>query len=111
MFCYIIKDKLNTTLFCLLFAQRQTVVFNALLFMLFYLSYSSCINIVAKVYCLEFYLSCLCFKEYLIPAAIFHVLDQVLVAQSHIKNYCFVISYLLEDEQKESFGMLIRLKC
>src|SRR4051794_25513724 len=110
MFCYIIKEKLNTTLLCLLYAQKQHVAFNALLFMLFYLSYSSCFSIVAKFYCLEFYHSCLCLKSTLIPAAMFHVLDQVLVAQSHIKNYCFVITYLLEDEQELSLGMLIRLK-
>jgi hypothetical protein len=28
----------------------------------------------------------------------------------HLKNYCFVITYLLEDEQELSLGMLIRLK-
>ena len=46
MFCYIIKDKLNTTLLCLLYAQKQTVAFNALLFILFCLSYFSCHDIV-----------------------------------------------------------------
>jgi hypothetical protein len=29
----------------------------------------------------------------------------------HLKNYSFVITYLLEDEQKLSLGMLIRCKC
>ena len=62
MFCYFIKDKLNTTLLCFLYAQEQTVAFNALLFMLFCLSYFSCYNIVAKFYCLELYLSCLCLR-------------------------------------------------
>jgi hypothetical protein len=28
----------------------------------------------------------------------------------HLKNYSFVITYLLEDEQELSLGMLIRLK-
>ena len=28
----------------------------------------------------------------------------------HLKNYCFVITYLLEDEQELSLGMLIRCK-
>ena len=51
MFCYFIKDKLNTTLLCFLYAQKQTVVFNALLFMLFCLSYFLCCNIAAKFYC------------------------------------------------------------
>ena len=62
MFCYFIKDKLNTTLLCFLYAKKQTVAFNALLFMLFCLSYFSCYNIVAKFYCLELYLSCLCLR-------------------------------------------------
>src|SRR3954469_20087466 len=91
MCCYIIRDKLNTTLLSLLYAQRQHVAFNALLFMLLYSSYFSCYNIVAKFYCLELYLSCLCLKSTLIPAAMFHVLDQVVVAQCHIKDYCFAI--------------------
>src|SRR4051812_27073217 len=98
MFCYIIKDKLNTTLLCF-YAKKQHIALNALLFMLFYFSYFSCYNIVAKFYCLELYLSCLCLKSTLIPAAIFHELDQVVVDQCHIKYYCFVITYLLEDEQ------------
>src|SRR4051812_48001100 len=110
MFCYIIREKLNTTLLCLLYAQKKHVAFNALLFMLFYFSYFSCYNIVAKFYCLELYLSCLCLKITLIPTAMFHELDQVVVAQCHIKNYCFVITYLLEEEHELSLGMLIRLK-
>src|SRR4051812_48324461 len=105
MFCYIIRDKLNTTLLCSLYAQKQHVAFNALLFMLLYLSYFSCYNILAKFYFLEVYLSCLCLKSTLIPAAMFHELDQAVVAQCHIKNYCFVITYLLEDEQELSLGM------
>ena len=33
-----------------------------------------------------------------------------MLAACHLKNYCFVITYLLEDEQELSLGMLIRLK-
>ena len=51
MFCYSMKDKLNTTLLCFLYAKKQTVAFSALLFMIFCLSYFSCCNIVAKFYC------------------------------------------------------------
>src|SRR3954466_10270558 len=29
----------------------------------------------------------------------------------HFRNYLFVITYLLEDEQELSLGMLIRCKC
>ena len=39
-----------------------------------------------------------------------HILDQDCVGACHLKNYCFVITYLLEDEQELSLGMLIRLK-
>ena len=41
---------------------KQTVAFNALLFILFCLIYFSCYNIVAKFYCLKLYLSCLCLR-------------------------------------------------
>ena len=51
MFCYFIKDKLNTTLLCFLYAKKQTVAFIALLFMILCLSYFSCCNIAAKLYC------------------------------------------------------------
>src|SRR3954462_2140062 len=37
-------------------------------------------------------------------------LMELVLALCHIKNYCFVITYLLEDEQDLSLGMLIRLK-
>src|SRR3954466_8443722 len=37
-------------------------------------------------------------------------LIKLVLALCHIKNYCFVISYLLEDEQELILGMLIRLK-
>ena len=42
--------------------SKQTVAFNALLFILFCFRYFSCYNIVAKFYCLELYLSCLCLR-------------------------------------------------
>jgi hypothetical protein len=37
--------------------------------------------------------------------------DQDCVGACHLKNYSFVITYLLEDERELSMGMLIRLKC
>ena len=39
-----------------------------------------------------------------------HLVDQDCVGACHLKNYCFVITYLLEDEQELSLGMLIRCK-
>ena len=51
------------------------------------------------------------FKSTLIPAAMLYIyLIKIVLAQCHIKNYCFVITYLLEDEQELSLGMLIRLQ-
>ena len=38
------------------------------------------------------------------------MLLQSFVGACHLKNYCFVITYLLEDEQELSLGMLIRCK-
>jgi hypothetical protein len=36
----------------------------------------------------------------------FTLLDQDCVGACHLKNYCFVITYLLKDEQELSLGML-----
>jgi hypothetical protein len=33
-------------------------------------------------------------------------LIKIVLAACHLKNYCFVITYLLEDEQELSLGML-----
>jgi hypothetical protein len=37
-------------------------------------------------------------------------LIKIVLAACHLKNYYFVITYLLEDEQELSLGMLIRCK-
>jgi hypothetical protein len=46
----------------------------------------------------------------LIPALSAYFDDQDCDGVYHLKNYSFVITYLLEDEQELSLGMLIRLK-
>jgi hypothetical protein len=46
----------------------------------------------------------------MIPAHNAYIYDQNCVGACHLKNYSFVITYLLEDEQELSLGMLIRLK-
>jgi hypothetical protein len=38
-------------------------------------------------------------------------LIKIVLAACHLKNYFFVITYLLKDEQELSLGMLIRCKC
>jgi hypothetical protein len=35
-----------------------------------------------------------------------YIVDQDCVGPCHLKNYCFVITYRLEDEQELSLGML-----
>ena len=91
--------------------KNKTVAFNALLFILFCLSYFSCYNIVAKFYCLELYLSCLCLRVLWSQLQCFYIkLIKIVLASCHIKNYLFVITYLLEDEQELSLGMMIRCK-
>jgi hypothetical protein len=35
-----------------------------------------------------------------------YIIDQDCDGVCHLKNYCFVITYLLEDEQELSLGML-----
>jgi hypothetical protein len=42
----------------------------------------------------------------LIPALNAYIDDQDYVGACHLKNYFFVITYLLEDEQELSLGML-----
>jgi hypothetical protein len=35
-----------------------------------------------------------------------YIVDQDCLGACHLKNYCFVITYILEDEQELSLGML-----
>ena len=88
MFCYFIKDMLSTTLLCLLYAHKQTVAFNALLFMILRLSYSSCYNIVAKFYWI---ISIMPMIEYLDPSSqCFTMHDQDCVgSMSPQKLFCY----------------------
>jgi hypothetical protein len=38
--------------------------------------------------------------------SILYIVDQDCIGACHLKNYCFVITYLLEDEQELSLGMV-----
>ena len=51
MFCYSMKDKLNTTLLCFSMLETNLYLSSALLFMIFFLCTFSCCNMVAKLYC------------------------------------------------------------
>jgi hypothetical protein len=60
---------------------------------------------VAKFYCQDyvFYAHIL---SSLIPDSMLYEVDQDCDGACHLKNYSFVIIYLLEDEQELSLGML-----
>jgi hypothetical protein len=60
---------------------------------------------VAKFLLSRLYLSCYVLSS-LIPAHNAYIDDQDCVGACHLKNYFFVITYLLEDEQELSLGML-----
>jgi hypothetical protein len=44
----------------------------------------------------------------MIPAHNAYIYDQDCVGACHLKNYSFVITYLLEDEQELSLGMRLK---
>jgi hypothetical protein len=60
---------------------------------------------VAKFYCRD-YVSYAHVLSTLIPASMLYIVDQDCDGACHLKTYCFVITYLLEDEQELSMGML-----
>ena len=109
MFFYSIKDMLSTTLLCFLYAHKQTVASNALLFMILCLSYSSCYNIVAKFYWIISIMPMFRVLWFQLTM-LYNNLIKIVLAACHLKNYLFVITYLLVDEQELSLGMLIRPK-
>jgi hypothetical protein len=73
--------------------------------MIFRLCYFSCYNMVAKFYCQD-YVSYAMFWVLWSHYSILYIVDQDCDGACHLKTYCFVITYLLEDEQELSLGML-----
>ena len=63
-------------------------------------------NMVAKFLLSRLCLSCPCFKFFWSQHSMLYLDDQDWVGACHLKNYFFVITYLLEDEQELSLGML-----
>jgi hypothetical protein len=80
--------------------------FHCFIFMIFCLCSFTCYNMVAKFLLSRLYLSCPCFKFLWSQLTNAYIYDQDCVAACHLKNYSFVITYLLEDEQELSMGML-----
>jgi hypothetical protein len=110
MFCSLMKDKLKTIcMFSIWFEHMFD--FHCFIFMIFHLCSFSCYNMVSKFFLSRLYLSCSCFKFFWSQHSMLYIEDQDCVGACHLKNYFFVIIYLLEDEQELSLGMLICLKC
>jgi hypothetical protein len=78
------------------------MTFNALLFMIFCLCYLSCYNMVAKFYCQDYIFYAHVKSTLISTLNALHCFDQYFVGACDLKNYCFVITYLLEDEKKLS---------
>jgi hypothetical protein len=96
-------------LLCFSIWFEDTFDFHCFIFMIFHLCSFSCYNMVAKFLLSWLCLSCPFFSS-LISA--FNALPRWsnCVGACHLKNYSFVITYLLEDEHELSLGMLIHLK-
>jgi hypothetical protein len=109
MFCYSMRDKLKTICYVFPYGWNTNVTF------IVSFSWSLlCISFHAITWLLSHY-----YQDYVFHAHVFSSLISALNAlprwsncdgACHLKNYCFVITYLLEDEQELSLGMLIRLK-
>jgi hypothetical protein len=89
---------------------KHTFDFHCFIFMIFRLCSFSCYNMVAKFLLSRLCLSCPCFKVFWSQHSMLYMDDQDCVGACHLNNYFFVITYLLEDEQELSLGMLIRPK-
>ena len=90
---------------------EHTFDFHCFIFIILCLCSFSCYNMVAKFLLSRLYLSCPCFKFLWSQLTNAYIYDQDCVGACHLKNYSFVITYLLEDEQELSLGMLIHCKC
>jgi hypothetical protein len=78
--------------------------------MIFCLCSFSCYNMVAKFLLSRLCLSCPCFKFFDLSTQCFTYMIKIVMVHVTSKIISFVITYLLEDEQELSLGMLIRLK-
>jgi hypothetical protein len=109
MFCYSMRDKLKTIFYVFHMVETHTWL------SLFHFSWSFvCVHFHVITWLLSFF-----YQDYIFHA---HVLSSLISALNalprwsncdsacHLKNYSFVITYLLENEQELSLGMLIHLK-
>jgi hypothetical protein len=106
MFCYSMRDKLKTICYVFHMIWNTHVTFIVSLFMIFCLCSSSCYNMVAKFLIIKIMSFMPMVWVLLIPALNAYFDDQDCDDACHLKNYSFVITYLLKDAQELSLGML-----
>jgi hypothetical protein len=70
----------------------------------------SCYNMVAKFLLSRLYLSCPCFKFFWSQRTTLKYMVKIVYVHVTSKIISFVMTYLLENEQELSLGMLIRLQ-
>jgi hypothetical protein len=103
------KDKLKTIcMFSLWF--EHTFDFHCFIFMIFCLCSFPCYNMIAKFLLSRLCLSFPCFKFFDLSTQCFTYMIKVVMVHVTSKIISFIITYLLEDEQELSLGILIRLK-
>jgi hypothetical protein len=88
---------------------KHTRDFHCFIFMIFPLCFFSCYNMVAKFLLSRLCLSCPCFKFFDLSTQCSTSLIKLWWCMSPQKLF-FCYTYLLEDEQELSLGMLIHLK-
>ena len=108
LYCYSMKDRLVATMLCFLYV-KQTNVFQCMLFMIFVYSLSCCMH--------SYYVLLLELHSFM---HMFRVLwsqlsmlanGWIFIVRVHVTLKIIIfITYLLEDEQELSLGMLIRWK-
>src|SRR3954469_6611260 len=103
MFCFTIKDKLSTTLLCFFYALDNHFAFYALYTLsLFDFSF----HVIAWLLSFIVGVSTMSMLSYYDPSSIcFYMLfDQDCVIACHLKNYLFVITYLLGTSRSQAWG-------
>ena len=109
MFCFIIKDKLSTTLLCFYYALDNHFTFPCTLYIVFCLIYFSCYSMVIEFYCNI--ISTMFMLSYYDPSSMCFYYWMIMIVWRHVTSKIIVCYHLpTRDEQELSLGMLIRLK-
>jgi hypothetical protein len=111
MFCYSMRDKLNIAL-CYVFSMLET---NKYLSMHYYSWSFLCVTFQVVTWLLSSIVKVISlmpmFRVLWSQLAMLYIdLIKTVLGPCHLKNYYFVITYLLEDEQELSLGMFDTLQ-